>query len=204
MVLVSNNGSPFRVAFLTAFTRMASFPDTSRCSISSTRSEGIDLSRSRCCLSHMTKSAASSAPSSVASFGIWVRDTAERPVRQWLIMLGAMNPKCAAPCSLKAEAEAAIKAELLDPASALFSEVTVDGAAVCGLVNGKNRFGGYVGAKRFVWVKGGTAQIEPSTVGLSANASGVTTCMFDSVYGDCKGDAGAPTVTECSSGLLRR
>lgn len=50
-------------------------------------------------------------------------------------------------------AEARVAAQLLDPASALFSDVQVFGEQherVCGLVNGRNRMGGYAGATRFV------------------------------------------------------
>jgi hypothetical protein len=53
---------------------------------------------------------------------------------------------------LKAEATTAIQAGLLDPGSATFDGVrVVDGHYVCGWVNAKNRFGGYVGSKRFVY-----------------------------------------------------
>lgn len=50
-------------------------------------------------------------------------------------------------------AEARVAAQLLDPASALFSDVRVFGGQherICGLVNGRNRMGGYAGATRFV------------------------------------------------------
>lgn len=50
-------------------------------------------------------------------------------------------------------AEARVAAQLIDPDSALFTEVRAFGGQherVCGLVNGRNRMGGYAGATRFV------------------------------------------------------
>lgn len=49
------------------------------------------------------------------------------------------------------DAKAAVTAKLKDPQSALFSDVRVssDPNVVCGKVNAKNSFGGYVGAKEF-------------------------------------------------------
>lgn len=52
-------------------------------------------------------------------------------------------------------AEAAIKDELKDPASAQFSDVEVHRPAgktplACGYVNAKNGFGGYMGAEAFI------------------------------------------------------
>lgn len=52
-----------------------------------------------------------------------------------------------------ADAKAAIKRKLTDPESAQFTELFKvqprNGEAVCGLVNSKNRMGGYVGARGF-------------------------------------------------------
>lgn len=53
------------------------------------------------------------------------------------------------------EAKTAIKKQLNDPDSAKFSDI-VDGATkgdVCGMVNAKNRMGGYVGATPFFYSK---------------------------------------------------
>lgn len=50
-------------------------------------------------------------------------------------------------------AEQRVAALLIDPTSALFTEVETFGAQherVCGQVNARNRMGGYVGASRFV------------------------------------------------------
>ncbi len=46
-------------------------------------------------------------------------------------------------------AEAAIRSQLKDPASALFENVTRQGNWVCGRVNAKNGFGAYSGAEPF-------------------------------------------------------
>lgn len=49
------------------------------------------------------------------------------------------------------DAKAAVTAKLKDPQSAVFSDVRVstDPNVICGRVNAKNSFGGYVGAKEF-------------------------------------------------------
>jgi hypothetical protein len=50
------------------------------------------------------------------------------------------------------KAQELIKATLTDPGSAQFTEVAVskgNTGVVCGLVNSKNKFGGYAGPKRF-------------------------------------------------------
>ena len=39
---------------------------------------------------------------------------------------------------------------LVDPQSAQFSDVNTSGGATCGLVNSKNRMGGYTGQKSFI------------------------------------------------------
>lgn len=50
------------------------------------------------------------------------------------------------------EAEGKVRAQLRDPESAQFSEVTSagNGMLVCGMVNAKNGMGGYVGRRKFV------------------------------------------------------
>lgn len=47
--------------------------------------------------------------------------------------------------------KAAVIATLKDPSSAQFRNVVLKGGAVCGEVNAKNAFGGYVGFQHFVW-----------------------------------------------------
>ena len=50
------------------------------------------------------------------------------------------------------EAHKAVRAQLIDPDSAQFAnEKTYSRGAVCGEVNSKNRFGGYVGFTRYVY-----------------------------------------------------
>lgn len=62
------------------------------------------------------------------------------------------------------KAQNLVKKSLFDPESARFSEVKYvrKTAAVCGLVNGKNKDGGYVGEKDFYVTKEGEVNIEPS------------------------------------------
>lgn len=62
------------------------------------------------------------------------------------------------------EAQEAVRYGLKDPASAQFREVRLvsyrgDGRVVCGQVNAKNSYGGYVGFKRFI-ASSKTATIE--------------------------------------------
>jgi hypothetical protein len=67
--------------------------------------------------------------------------------------------------SAAADAERIVRATLTDPESAQFEEVTRSAAnpdVVCGYVNSKNRFGGYVGKTRFyVTLSTEEAQIDP-------------------------------------------
>lgn len=61
------------------------------------------------------------------------------------------------------QAEASVREKLKDPASAVFSQQRVIGSGpdrrVCGLVNAKNSFGGFVGNERFVSFLGALAYI---------------------------------------------
>jgi hypothetical protein len=52
---------------------------------------------------------------------------------------------------LISEARIAVKANLKDPSSAVFSEERVYSKTVCGQVNAKNYFGGYVGLRQYVY-----------------------------------------------------
>lgn len=47
--------------------------------------------------------------------------------------------------------ESAVRARLIDPQSALFSEVETHGETTCGFVNSKNSLGGYVGPQAFIY-----------------------------------------------------
>jgi hypothetical protein len=49
------------------------------------------------------------------------------------------------------DAKTAITKKLKDPESARFSDVRLNGEAVCGLVNAKNAMGGYPGAHKFYY-----------------------------------------------------
>ncbi|MBA2919101.1 hypothetical protein GON01_14460 [Sphingomonas sp. MAH-20] len=55
-------------------------------------------------------------------------------------------------------AKAAVKDALVDPSSAQFDAVGSKGDVTCGLVNSKNRLGGYTGPRPFM-VKAGVADI---------------------------------------------
>ncbi len=66
--------------------------------------------------------------------------------------LCAVLAGCSLPTDEKLlQAQDMIRSQLIDPGSAQFRNVQGRGdAAVCGEVNSKNRFGGYVGFRRFV------------------------------------------------------
>jgi hypothetical protein len=71
------------------------------------------------------------------------------------------------------DAEKLVQATLSDPSSAQFSETAVSGrraGVVCGIVNSKNKFGGYAGPRRFyVELASGNTQIDPGET-VSAEA----------------------------------
>lgn len=73
-------------------------------------------------------------------------------------------------------AEQRVAALLIDPDSAIFTEVETYGRQherVCGRVNGRNRMGGYVGGSRFVSAPSLTV-IEPSEDDAFTDA-----CLFE-------------------------
>lgn len=70
-------------------------------------------------------------------------------------MLTACGSSSSGP-SIEQQAKAAVTASLIDPSSAQFSDKTIVKVRdshvtyVCGLVNAKNRFGGYAGQKAYL------------------------------------------------------
>ncbi len=52
----------------------------------------------------------------------------------------------------EAKAKAAVKRVLKDPSSAMFEGLFTHPGAVCGFVNSKNSFGGYVGRRPFGYI----------------------------------------------------
>jgi len=72
-------------------------------------------------------------------------------------------------------AEASVRKQLKDPASAQFIGLRQKGEAVCGFVNAKNAAGGYTGAKLFVYLGStGEAQIldQPQESGIGDSGRG--------------------------------
>lgn len=59
----------------------------------------------------------------------------------------------------EAEAKNEVRKALIDPGSAEFNSVSTKNGIVCGLVNSKNRMGGYVGFRGFI-VEHGRAKVE--------------------------------------------
>lgn len=73
-----------------------------------------------------------------------------------------------------AKAKAAISARLKDPDSARFTDVSINGNVVCGRVNAKNAFGGYVGGQPFrYFMQDGTAVI--------VDRAGISTVFLDTM-----------------------
>lgn len=71
------------------------------------------------------------------------------------------------------DAKDAVRAQLKDPASAIFHEVKVnkENGAACGLVNAKNAMGGYVGKRGFLKTSGGDVELEPSGEAYGSTAA---------------------------------
>jgi len=98
---------------------------------------------------------------------------------------------------IEGEAKEAVAATLRDPTSAMFTDVRSDGVTVCGNVNGRNGFGAYAGASRFVWSRAGGPQIE-GALGTSGfeNVDRMQQCFFDQEWSRCQG-VSAP-VEDCA------
>lgn len=101
-----------------------------------------------------------------------------------LLKLGAaiVAPLVLSACGIdkeQAELEEAVKAEILaqlkDPNSAEFRNVVVAGNIVCGEVNAKNGFGGYVGFKSF-W--GSRNEGGETWVSVSEDSGGSAMCAY--------------------------
>lgn len=72
-------------------------------------------------------------------------------------MKAAAGPEYGSPEYTLEEARVAVAAKLKGPSSAQFAEVRISGnGTVCGTVNGKNGFGAYAGAKRFLMIPTGS------------------------------------------------
>lgn len=68
----------------------------------------------------------------------------------------------------KAKGMVAVRAVLVDPSSARFDQVRVTSHfVVCGLVNGRNRFGGYAGRRRFVVLRSGLTTIDDGSAAFN-------------------------------------
>ena len=77
---------------------------------------------------------------------------------------------------------------LRDPASATFTDLETDGFVVCGWVNGRNAFGAYAGAQRFVWTPV-DARIEGEEQATGyATADALQRCAFEQDWGRCRGE----------------
>lgn len=76
-----------------------------------------------------------------------------------------------------AAAHVAVKRILKDPESARFTDEFAKPDVVCGLVNGKNSYGGYVGARRYVF----EIKINQATI-LDPDSS-LFTATFDRICG---------------------
>lgn len=102
---------------------------------------------------------------------------------------------------LENEAKAAMSEQLVDPTASLFTDLVTrtSAASVCGYVNAKNRFGGYVGRKRFVWVRGGTAILEADMASGASGLEKANSCVFDASFDECVNDLPPTAHTQCYS-----
>lgn len=72
-------------------------------------------------------------------------------MRIWVLGLIALLGSCSSPEQNEADrAKVVVAAKLKDPDSAKFTAVKVLLGNVCGMVNGRNSFGAYSGAERFL------------------------------------------------------
>jgi hypothetical protein len=112
------------------------------------------------------------------------------------VLLALLLGGCQALTSYRDEEKAkeAVAKLLIDPSSAAFMKIEVRGGHVCGLVNGKNRTGAYVGFKKFmVDMSGWKAQIDPEMdFGDLLSARDLCTSMRDNSYASL-----SSTVTAC-------
>lgn len=83
--------------------------------------------------------------------------------RSALAVFVALSVLAVAGCDqAKRQAQEKVAAGLRDPSSAQFQKVEVrKSGAVCGEVNGRNGYGGYVGFKQFVVTPAGEVSIDP-------------------------------------------
>lgn len=91
------------------------------------------------------------------------------------------------------EAKAAAANALREPPSAIFTDVEARGNQVCGLVNGRNGFGGYGDQTRFVY-SAGEVSLDPSS--RTDRVIEVERCDFDTSYRRCRGETGLQSVLD--------
>lgn len=99
------------------------------------------------------------------------------------------------------EAKSAAAQTLLEPSSATFSAVEAREGKVCGLVNGRNAFGGYGARTKFVY-SAGQATLDPSSKGAGGLGTvfEVERCDFDTRYRQCRGEQGFDVLDRCLVG----
>ena len=103
------------------------------------------------------------------------------------------------PSGIEARAKSEVAAQLRDPQSAIFTNVKSHGIRVCGEVNGRNGFGAYAGAKRFVWQEGTPPEIESATGSTGfAEVDAMKACFFERSWATCQ-EAETPIVDDCSA-----
>ncbi len=95
---------------------------------------------------------------------------------------------------LRAAAETAVRKKLRDPESAMFSEVDVrlENGSVCGRVNAKNGFGGYVGNEHFAFFQGNAAvgSEDPSLLPLMKKCTEASKIAADNAFNSVPEGAG--------------
>jgi hypothetical protein len=76
----------------------------------------------------------------------------------------------------RVKAKSLVRSALSDPDSAQFRDLGVDTetGSICGRVNAKNKFGGYVGFKPFALLKDGTLHLYPESGSVADRAEFAT------------------------------
>lgn len=114
-----------------------------------------------------------------------------RPIQPRLAMV-ALAAGAVASCEAPrvAEVQKAVSAELRDPDSAKFTDVRQGQKNwVCGKVNGRNAYGVYAGAQRFVGLSKDYVAIEPEV-------GDPTRDLFEENWAKCTGEAKAEAASE--------
>lgn len=115
-------------------------------------------------------------------------------MRIWVLGLAALLGSCTSRDQREAEqAKALVAAKLKDPESAKFTDVRMFLGTTCGMVNGKNSFGAYSGAEKFIGsrLRSDSENLEAMLSNTPAGKEYHAIDEFDKSWAKCQGE-GAP------------